>query len=96
MAKNLFRNPMILNGLGDIDDDDDEGNGSAQSGQNPFACGYDDWMTLFATDYDNNGPDLKDYSHWWYAQGYTWEQWLQFGNSADDWQYDQFPAGYNP
>ena len=51
------------------------GGGTGQSTTDPYACDYNDWLNLFAVDYNGNGYDNDDYIHWFY---------VMFGDEAAD------------
>ena len=63
MAKKYGFDPFILLS-GTPGDDVVTGGGTGQSTTDPYPCDYDDWLAMFAVDYDNNGFDENDYRQW--------------------------------
>lgn len=77
MAKRRFVTPVILSG-GLIPDSGSSGtiigHGSAQTGIDPYPCDYEEWLTMFAGDYDGNEdgePDTyEDWQYWMNSNGF--------------------------
>ena len=81
MAKKRFFLPFVsLDGGINIDDPDPEiGPGSGDSTDDPFACSYEDWLSMFEGDYDGDGDtDFDDYRRWWTDHGFTEAEWGQY------------------
>ena len=74
MAKKNF-DPFVLLLMPDPEPTTVTGGGTGQSTTDPYACGYDDWVTMFAQDYNGDEIDYNDYIHWFY---------LTFGDEAAD------------
>ena len=77
MAKKKAFSPFVLlSGLDDGGDVTVIGGGTGQSTTNVFACTFEQWMTLFASDFNGDGTtDFNDYHDWFFAT---------FGEEAED------------
>ena len=65
MAKNKLFAPGILLTMPTPQPTSVTGGETGQSGYQPFACSFNDWMNLFAADKDNDGDtDFDDYRAW--------------------------------
>ena len=63
MAKKF--NPFVLLMMPEPTSDVVTGGGTGQSTTDPYACSFDDWMNLFATELDGvEGIDFNDYKIW--------------------------------
>ena len=63
MAKNF--NPFVLLMMPEPTSDVVTGGGTGQSTTDPYACDFDDWMNLFASDVNGDGQtDFDDYRQW--------------------------------
>lgn len=83
MDKKYFETPFVLLTRGPIDPGpgDDNGPGSDSGGNNPYACGFDEWAALFHEEKDGiEGVSFDDYRKWW----------IDNNLSINDWNY------YNP
>jgi len=81
MAKKKFSAPfLILSGLDNGGNDEVIGGGSGQSGQGSWLCDYDEWLIMYATDYDYDEEEFSfmDYGIWFLDNGGTPEQWEIF------------------
>ena len=90
MAKKTGFNPfIILSTMPTPEPTTVIGGGTGQSTTDPYACDYNDWMNLFATDYNNNGFDEDDYHHWFVLNFYDgdWDElqdlWELCGNDGN-------------
>ena len=87
MAKKNF-DPFVLLLMPDPEPTTVTGGGTGQSTTDPYACGYDDWVTMFASDLNNDGNmDETDYKIWFQnmfadnpEEGQEW--WEFYGNSG--------------
>ena len=61
--KNIFA-PGILFTIPDPSPTTVVGGGTGQSTTDPYACDFNDWMNLFAQDYNGDGIDFEDYRKW--------------------------------
>lgn len=81
MSKRRFISPVLLTG-GLIPDDESDiiGGGSSQTGQEPFACSYDDWLMMFADDFDDNDngepDDIEEWKDWMEKHGFDWQEYV--------------------
>ena len=70
MAKKKFSSPFLILGGMSAGDDEVIGGGSAQSGQDPWLCDYNDWLLMYAADItEDNVEDEHDYYLWFVGQG---------------------------
>ena len=69
MAKKKSFSPFVLlSGLDDGGDVTVIGGGTGQSTPDVFACSYEDWRNLFASDFNGDGTtDFNDYHDWFFA-----------------------------
>ena len=90
MSKKTFRLPTVLmSGWGGDPEDPIIGGGTGQSGSDPYAMSFSAWLASeFADDCApvTPGITMEDYGAWWVDSGLTEAQWLEVGNSADDWE----------
>ena len=63
MAKRKFMTPLLLSGgltPGSDPENPITGDGSVQTGIDPFPCDFEDWISLFADGTDLSGDDVPD------------------------------------
>ena len=72
MSRKPFAAPFIGRGMTPTDDVV-IGGGSGQSGEKPYPCSFDDWLTAFAD--DNPFAELDDYRTWWKENGFSESEW---------------------
>ncbi len=80
MARKKFSAPFILFN-DDPGDDIVIGGGTGQSTTDTFVCSYDEWLKLFADNYDMDDEeiiDFNDYGQWWADNGFSVEDWERF------------------
>ena len=88
MAKKNF-DPFVLLLMPDPEPTTVTGGGTGQSTTDPYACDFNDWMTMFASDLNNDGNmDETDYKIWFQnmfadnpEEGQEW--WEFYGNSGN-------------
>ena len=65
MAKKSGFNPFILMMIPTPEPTTVIGGGTGQSTTDPYACDFNEWMSLFASDIDgDNDTDFDDYRLW--------------------------------
>ncbi len=87
MKKNGF-NPFVLLTMPTPEPTTVIGGGTGQSTTDEYACDFNDWMTLFASDVNGDGQTNEDdYKAWFQAmfaddpdEGQEW--WEFYGNSG--------------
>lgn len=84
MAKRKFMTPVLLSGGLTPGSDSEEpiiGDGSAQTGIDPFPCDFEDWLSLFAngTDLDGDGEEDAegDWKFWMEQNGFDWTEFIE-------------------
>ena len=86
MAKNF--NPFVLLMIPEPSPTTVVGGGTGQSTTDPYACDYNDWLNLFASDVNGDGDITEaDYKLWFQSmfaddpdEGQEW--WEFYGNSG--------------
>lgn len=75
MSKKRFILPfVILEGWGG--DGSDTGGGSGGTSPDITGCTYNEWLEMYADDYDlDDDTDFDDYKTWWFENGLSEELW---------------------
>jgi len=76
----LWTNPKLVHlGLEPGGDDVVTGEGTGQSGDEIWACSFEDWLIMFSDDYDGNTEiDFDDYRKWWKDNEFGEDLWSEF------------------
>ena len=88
MSKKVF-DPFVLLLMPDPEPTTVTGGGTGQSTTDPYACDFNDWMTMFASDVNGDETiDETDYQLWFqgmfsddHDEGQYW--WEFYGNSGN-------------
>lgn len=80
MAKRKFMIPILLSGgltPGSDGEDPIIGPGSGQTNiEDPYPCGFDEWLIMFASGEDLDGTgepdDYEDWKFWMKSNGFDW------------------------
>ncbi len=92
--KKAFAIPFILNSQGGTKDGV-IGGGTGQSGSDPIgnAMSFTEWAQsnywqTYDQDYGNGDgiADMAEYGMWWADCEFTYDQWINAGNSQQDWE----------
>lgn len=87
MTKKQFVLPyVVLSGWGG--EGGDGGNGSGSSSPDVTACTYEEWLEMYADDYNDDGDiNETDFMKWWYDNDLGMDAWKSL-NPDIEWTYN--------
>ena len=90
MAKNTF-DPFVLLMIPEPSPTTVVGGGTGQSTTDPYPCSFQDWLTMYAQDLDDDDEfTMNDYMLWWESMGFDMTAWNEYNPGVP---FDPIPGG---